>query len=88
MGDIADALDDDLSFDFSGSGVARCKYCHKDGLYWWQDLSTGWRLYNENDNLHRCKEYKREDHNAGSRRPAAGVPRNTLLLTVRGDREQ
>ena len=34
----------------------RCKYCGKDDLHW-VELPTGWRLENDDGEVHHCQAY-------------------------------
>ena len=34
-----------------------CKYCTQEGLYW-TETPKGWRLLDDNNNQHKCANYK------------------------------
>lgn len=53
---LSQELDDDCFTE--EEHTVTCKYCGKAGFQW-KETEAGWRLHDEEGELHRCKEYKK-----------------------------
>jgi hypothetical protein len=61
MGEMADMMYDDALIEDEHDDIVECKFCKCSPL-WWNETDNGYRLFDENNKIHSCKEYEIEAH--------------------------